>query len=315
MEKSEHKVLVPGGKVHAVSCGRANGSPLIGLHGGPGFSHNYLEPLFGLSDAHQVILYDQLGCGDSERPEDPALWTIERHVDELFAVIDHFGLKDVQLLGHSWGTILAVEAYVRKPSIFKSLILGSPCIDVPLWARDAMDLRTKLPKHHVEALNRGEANRDLMSSEYLAATQEYYRRFVYGMETFPDCLKRSNAKAGGDVYRAMWGVNEFFINGSLAPYDGKKHLAGIKAPVWYFTGRNDEATPSATKIYSDLTPKSALTIFEKSSHHPHLTETESFLGDLRRFLTAVDAGSEFKPSSSSDKGSWFRRLISNSGLG
>ncbi len=36
-----------------------------------------------------MVFYDQLGCGNSDRPDDESLWTVERFVEELEAVLDH----------------------------------------------------------------------------------------------------------------------------------------------------------------------------------------------------------------------------------
>ncbi len=59
--------------------------PLLCLHGGPGFTHYYLEPLEALAEHRRVIFYDQLGCGRSDRPDDLSLWTVDRFVEELQA--------------------------------------------------------------------------------------------------------------------------------------------------------------------------------------------------------------------------------------
>ena len=66
--------------------------PLLCLHGGPGFTHYYLESLEALGERRRVIFYDQLGCGRSDRPDDPSLWTVERFVEELAQVRAALGL-------------------------------------------------------------------------------------------------------------------------------------------------------------------------------------------------------------------------------
>jgi proline iminopeptidase len=45
-------------------------TPLLALHGGPGSTHNYFGPLEGLADERPVVVYDQIGCGKSDRPTD-----------------------------------------------------------------------------------------------------------------------------------------------------------------------------------------------------------------------------------------------------
>jgi proline iminopeptidase len=75
MKEEEGYLDVPGGRVWYRSVGEAQGdrAPLLCLHGGPGFTHYYLEPLEALADRRQVVFYDQLGCGRSERPDDLSL--------------------------------------------------------------------------------------------------------------------------------------------------------------------------------------------------------------------------------------------------
>jgi len=58
------------------------------LHGGPGFSHEYLEALesFLPPAGIEMYYYDQLGCNNSDQPQDSSLWTLERYVEEVEAV-------------------------------------------------------------------------------------------------------------------------------------------------------------------------------------------------------------------------------------
>ena len=63
-------IKVPGGKVwYKISGKTGDRPPLIVLHGGPGYPHNYLTPLAGTSDDRQIVFYDQLGCGKSKSRE------------------------------------------------------------------------------------------------------------------------------------------------------------------------------------------------------------------------------------------------------
>src|SRR5947209_14620018 len=76
--------------------------PVLALHGGPGSTHNYFQPLERLADVRLVVLYDQVGCGRSDRPTDIE-WSVEVFRDEVDAVRDQLGLDRIHLLGTSWG--------------------------------------------------------------------------------------------------------------------------------------------------------------------------------------------------------------------
>ena len=90
--------------------------PLLVLHGGPGFPHDYLEDLAALADdGRPVVFYDQLGCGKSDHPDDPGLWVMSTFVEEVGAVRAALGLDRIHLLGHSWGGWLALEYALGRP--------------------------------------------------------------------------------------------------------------------------------------------------------------------------------------------------------
>jgi len=118
---------VPGGRVWWRRVGSGSRIPLLTLHGGPGAGHDYLTPLERLRDQRPVILYDQLGCGKSDKPNDARLWCIERFCDEIDAVRHQLDLKEVILYGHSWGGWLALEYLARRGrgAPVEALILAS----------------------------------------------------------------------------------------------------------------------------------------------------------------------------------------------
>src|SRR3712207_6004467 len=136
--------------------------PLLVLHGGPGMPHDYLEPLEKLADTGRpIVFYDQLGCGNSDQPHDPSLWTVELFLGELATVRQErqeLGLEDIHLLGHSWGGMLAMEYALTQPVGIASLILASSTPSIPQFAAEASRLREELPqevketlRHHEEA--------------------------------------------------------------------------------------------------------------------------------------------------------------------
>lgn len=70
---------VEGGTIWRQTAGRGRGVPLLMLHGGPEYPHDYLEALSALGNERPVIFYDQLGRGKSDRPADLRLWRADWH--------------------------------------------------------------------------------------------------------------------------------------------------------------------------------------------------------------------------------------------
>ena len=284
----EGYVSVTGGRVWYRQVGEGGGIPLLALHGGPGSTHHPLEPLEALAGERPVIVYDQLGSGRSERPGDRSLWRIERFVEEVGQVRAALGLERVHLLGHSWGTILALEYALTRPAGLVSMVYEGPCFSIPRFSADAMRLRAQLPPAVLETLQRHEAAGTLDSDEYKRAEWEFYKRFVYGMETPTESIVRSRAEFGRDVYETMWGPNEMLATGSLKDYDRTGRLVEIGLPTLFLCGRYDECTPEATAWYRGFVPGSRLAVFEHSAHMPHLTDRDEFLRVLRAFLHEVE---------------------------
>lgn len=102
------------------------GDPIVVLHGGPGFDHRQFLPfIWDLAEDHQVILYDQRGTGLSSGPVDSASINIDTFIDDIEAIRKSFGIEKMNLLGHSWGGILAMHYSLRHEDKLKSLILCS----------------------------------------------------------------------------------------------------------------------------------------------------------------------------------------------
>lgn len=283
----EGRVAVPGGNVWYRVVGGGKGIPLIVLHGGPGLPSHYLERLSRLGDERPVIFYDQLGCGRSDRPTDTNLWRLERFVAELAEVRRALGLKEVHLLGHSWGTQLAVEYMLTRPRGVQSLVLSSPCLSIPRWTRDAQRLFATLPPDVQQTLRRHERAGTTQSDEYQTTVIEYYKLYVCRMEP-PAEMQQALEGMGHEVYEFMWGPSEFTATGTLKDYDCTARLAELTLPVLFTCGRYDEATPEATAYYQDLVPGAQLVVFENSAHQAMLEETERYEEVLRAFLREHD---------------------------
>ena len=130
---------IPVGKTSLYCREIGHGQPIIVLHGGPDFDHSYLLPdLDRLADAFRLIYYDQRGRGRSVEQVVPEDVTLTSDIDDLDAVRRHFQLGSAVLLGHSWGTVLALEYALRHPTRVSHLILMNPA---PASASDVATFR------------------------------------------------------------------------------------------------------------------------------------------------------------------------------
>src|SRR5581483_2139057 len=151
--------------------------PLLTLHGGPGVPHDYITDMAELaSDTRRVIFYDQLGCGRSNQPNDPSLWTIKRSVEEIDIMRRALGLEQVHLWGQSFGGLFALEYALTQPQGLVSLMLASSTSSIPLWIAEANRLREALPPGIQATLLRHEQAGTTDDPEYQQATMVFYDR-------------------------------------------------------------------------------------------------------------------------------------------
>jgi pimeloyl-ACP methyl ester carboxylesterase len=249
--------------------GPENEIALLCLHGGPGSTHNYLEPLEELG--RRVVFYDQLGCGASDRPDDPSLWTLALFLDELQTIRDALGLERIHLLGTSWGSMLALEYVVGKPAGVVSLTLNAPPTAARTWAAQAARLRAPL------------------AEDEAVAEEEFARRHVCRLDPLPDCVERGLAGRNKQVYETIWGRREWEPTGLLREWDIRPRLPEIDVPTLITSGRHDICTPALAEEAQRLIPGSERALFEESSHTAFVEEPERFRAVLADFLERAEA--------------------------
>lgn len=281
-------VGVEGGKVAYWVHGTGTRTPLLVLHGGPGIPHDYLENLALLGDERPVVFYDQLGCGKSDRPDDPKLWTRERFARELDAVRRALGLDEVLLYGHSWGTILAVDyltgAAGAPPAGVHGVILAGPALSIPRWHDDSRRLIATLPESVSSAILEGERTGKTDTEAYHEATEAFYKRYICRSEPWPDGLNRAFAGLGKEVYGTMNGPTEFTVTGTLQSVDVTPRLGALGVPALYICGEHDEATPESARAYAGRTPNSELVVIAGAAHVANYDRPVEYMAALRAWM-------------------------------
>jgi proline-specific peptidase len=263
-------------------------TPLLALHGGPGSTHNYFEPLEGLAAERPVVLYDQIGCGKSDRPEDIG-WGVEVFRDEVAAVRDQLGLERIHLLGTSWGGMLAQEHVLAGARGIVSLTLSSTLANLALWNEEQLRLRSQLPPDVIEVLDRHERAGTYDDPEYEEAMEAYFDRHFYRGPKPRAELDAMAAQKATDVYRAMQGPNEWTTTGALKGWDTRNRLREIDVPTLVVRGRYDMCTEPIAAELVDGIQGAREVVLEHSSHTPVLEETDHYLEVVGEFLRDAEA--------------------------
>jgi len=172
------------------------------------------------------------------------------------------------------------------------LILSSSPPSVERWITDCAQLRAMLDTPVRDVLDSHEAAGYFGCPEYQWAVTQFYRRHLCRLSPWPDCLERTFAEMGGEVYLTMWGPSEFGpVTGRLRSWDVTARLPEIDVPALVTGGRHDEARPEHLGVLADGIDGAELVIFEDSSHLAFIEERTRYMQVVEQFLVSAESRS------------------------
>lgn len=267
-------------------------TPLLLLHGGPGSTHNYFEVLdhVGELDDRPLVMYDQIGCGESMISGHPEMFTAEVWTEELMALREFLDLNEVHILGQSWGGMLQIYYHILKqPEGVKSHILSSTHSSAKLWREESFRRISYMPEDMQKAIYTAEETGNYSEPEYLKAVEVFMIRYCDGpvTEDTPEPLKRPKVK-GDEAYLVGWGPNEFTPTGTLGDFEYTDRLHEITVPCLVMSGAEDLSSPFISKTMYDNLPNARWELFQYSRHMPFVEETEKYVDKLVEWLNEND---------------------------
>ena len=283
-------VTLPRARLFYRTFGR--GEPLVLVHGGPAYHHAYFLPwVRPLERSFRLILYDQAGSGKSSKRTD-ARYDFDTMTADLESLRRKLRLGRTNLLGHSWGAMLALEYACRHPAAVRRLVLANTFASGRdlnrglrrMWDGATPEQRAILRMHERRGLFRDGPR---YPSEYGKVASEVYAPYVRAhMKELPQALARM--KIEFDVYRQLWGEHgEFRVTGRMRDWDATPNLPELPMPTLVIAGRRDMTDPiSAGRIASRI-PKGECAIFERSTHFPFIEQPSLFLAVVEDFLTGT----------------------------
>jgi proline iminopeptidase len=273
----EDRVAVGGASLYVRDIGR--GQPLIVLHGGPDFDHGYLLPdLDRLANSYRLVYYDQRGRGQSAsgvRPEDV---TLSSDIDDLDKVRQDFKLASPTLLGHSWGTVLALEYALRYPDRVSRLILMNPA---PASASDAALLRTFYLARlgpEMERQRAIQAGAAYKAGDPEAVTARYRIHFKPALAREADyerlmaTMKAGFVRQGSDGILKAWAVEDRLMADTwqVPTYDLMPKLKALKMPTLVIYGDHDFIPREISEHIVAAMPQAWLVTLPDCGHFAYL---------------------------------------------
>jgi len=270
------------------------------LHGGPGFTHEYLEcfdsylPKAGI----EYYYYDQLGSYYSDQPSDTSLWNINRFVDEVEQVRKSLNLNknNFYLYGQSWGGLLAIEYALKYQNNLKGLIISNMMMSIPDYIKYAEDvLGPQLDPAVLTEIKDFEAKSDYNNPRYMELiTTYYYPEHILRMplETWPDPLNRAFKHMNPEVYVYMQGQSEFGVSGNakLKKWDRKSDLQKITIPTLVIGAENDTMDPEHMRWVATQVQRGRYLHCPNGSHLAMYDDQKIYFKGLIKFINDVNSG-------------------------
>ncbi|HEX4822916.1 MAG TPA: proline iminopeptidase-family hydrolase [Candidatus Polarisedimenticolaceae bacterium] len=273
------------------------GDPLVIVHGGPGASHDYLLPgLLPLARTNRLVFIDERGSGKSERLEDPSGYTVEAMADDVEAVRRTLGLGKINLLGHSYGGVLAQAYALKYQENLAHLVLASTfhstkqlnAVFRKMMAAMTPELRSRIEKMERDGLygHGKDFEKNRYTNEYMtAAWGEGYFPYLYRKHPDPGYDPTNTSGMSWELYRTMWGSHgEYVIDGNLVSVEYADRLKTLKVPTLITAGDHDESDPSIARDMQTCIAGSKLVILPDSGHMTFVDQPNLFNKAVDDFL-------------------------------
>jgi proline iminopeptidase len=283
-------------KVWTKSIGNNPKTRILLLNGGPGATHEYFECMESFLPAEEIafIYYDQLGCGNSDNPNDTALWDLARYVEELEQVRQALNLdkNNFYLLGHSWGGILAMEYALKYQQNLKGLIISnmmSSCPDYGKYAENT--LAPQMDPVVLDTIRQLEARKDFSNPRYMDLLMpNFYVKHIcrIPLDKWPEPMTRSFSKMNQSLYVTMQGPSEFGISGKLVNWDRKADLPKIAVPTLTIGGKYDTMDPEHMKWMSQQVKKGSFLYCPEGSHMSMYDDQETYMKGIISFIRKAE---------------------------
>jgi len=267
------------------------------LHGGPGCTHEYLEACDSYLPAAGIeyYYYDQLGSGRSDQPDDPALWELDRFIDEVEQVRLALGLdrSNFVLFGQSWGGILALEYALRHQEHLRGLIISNMMSSAPAYNAYAQEvLMPEMDQVALSEIQSFEASGDIENPRYMELLREqHYVHHILRMpvEDWPDPVNRAFAHINPSIYVTMQGPSELGISreAKLADWECTDRLAQIEVPTLVIGAKYDSMDPTHMEMMAGELPKGRYLFCPDGSHLAMYDDQHRYFAGLIEFLQSL----------------------------
>ncbi len=275
--------LINDTQIYCKSIG--NGIPLVILHGGPGLDHSYFLPqMERLADTYELIFFDQRGSGKSSARLDSTAMTLDALVEDIDRIRDAYNLNTMNLMGHSWGGLLAMYYAIKHPDRLNSLIL-----------LNSTPPTSELRAASFRIIQQRTSREDSIAQVAITQTDEFKRRDPAAMQRYFRLMFKGsfhNRVLADELtleFPADYGARSKLIgylakDPQLQTYDLLAQLGTITCPVLIIGGDSDLVPAESNELIHSQIRGSRLLILKNCGHFPFLEAPTQFFPAVRDFL-------------------------------
>lgn len=284
-------VQVNGAKLYVLEVGK--GDPLIIIPGGPGGNHLGYRAFDALAKDNKIIYYDAFGRGKSDTAKVVNEYTLARDIEDIEGLRIALKLNRINVLGHSYGGLVAQGYALKYPQNVSHLILADTFHSYLMWQKNDDNSNHEIKTNYPEVWAELMAIREKGAVSSDPAHQNIYGKVPYGFlyAYNPDNFISKNSKPypnpfNSKLYYQMVGRDgDFIVASDIGTFDFRKELKNLKMPVLIYGGRYDRvAVPEMMVKYKDYCPQAKFAMFEKSGHNPQVEEPEKLFPLIEGFL-------------------------------
>ena len=282
---------VNGAKLWVVSFG--NGEPIFFIAGGPGNAHSYLRAFDSLSTTNTLVYFDAFGRGKSDTAKNVTEYSLQRDIDDLEGLRKAMGFSKINILGHSYGGLVAQGYAIKYPQNVSHLILANTFHSYLMWQENCdnsnHEIKTNYPEIWEELMKireQGAVSSDPIHQEIYGRVP-YEFLYAYNPENFKQKSKPYPNFMNTKLYYQMVGRDgDFLVASDIGTFDFRKELKNLKMPILIYAGRYDRvAVPWMEVKYKEYCPQAKFMMFEQSGHNPQVEEPEATIKLIRDFLS------------------------------
>lgn len=265
---------------------KGKGKPMLILHGGPGLSHNYMFPYFDeLAADYQLIFFDQRGSGKTDFPKDTSSINMDAFVEDIEAIRNHFNIEKITLLGHSWGSILALNYAAKYQNNVNQLVLVSPApantnfyeTMVSNMHKKRTEEETKelvqimmskaFDKRETDIFTKAMKIGDKVNLYEPSKIDELYDLHNYSQETATKFWFTSNL------------MERHFFNYNIAD-----KIKDISIPTLIVIGDMDNVPFASSQLISDNLKNARMEVIKSTGHYPFFEANKAFVKVLKDYF-------------------------------